>query len=352
MRLSAAFLCAFVSLCCPAYSAIAPGPAQNAGVPRDPEKLLKRAQRFWTAVAAGRRLQASEFVLPERKESFVSGTPLPVLKANVVAINVTDRPTQASVQVGIEVLGQDLESQRSSSWTITDLWVWRKGNWYVDLADSSTLFKGNGRQADRQKTPNELERNFQLVSDSLDLGELTEGQYFKIEVPIRYAGDSPVSVDTAIQNSLVALDASSTVITSQSTHLIFQVNTEGWNGPFDLPLPLKIKDQAVAIERRLVVHGNVFAPVVFRQDPNNPVEVGREVSIFVRNNSSQQVGIRYVSVDAKFDIIRQPTVLDPNQEAEVVLKLRPNALPDRLSIVLDRPLYGRDTYSYQFKNLQ
>src|SRR3989442_2780014 len=293
MRRFTAVLCFFVSLWSPAYLVVSAA-TQIAVLPRDPEKLLQRVQRFWTAVASGRRLQAAEFVLPERKESFESGTPLPVLKANVVAINVTDRPTQASVQVGIEVLGQDFESQRSSSWTITDLWVWRKGNWYVDLADSSTLFKGNGRQADKQKTPNELERNFQLVSDRLDLGELTEGQYFKIEVPIRYSGDRPVSVDIAIQNSLVALDASSTVITSQSTHLVLQVNTEGWDGPFDLPLPLKIKDSAVAIERKLLVHGNVFAPVVFRQDPNNPVEAGREVLIFFRNKFFQQGGICYV----------------------------------------------------------
>src|ERR1051325_9719523 len=102
MNLPAAFFCAFVALWCPAATALASGPPQHAALPRDPVRLLERAQQFWTAVASGRRLQASELVLPERKESFLSGTPVPVLKANVLAVNVTGNPTEASVQVSIE----------------------------------------------------------------------------------------------------------------------------------------------------------------------------------------------------------------------------------------------------------
>jgi hypothetical protein len=327
-------------------------PAQDVRLPRDPQKLLERAQRFWTALASGQRLQAAEFVLPEKKESFVSGNPLPVLSAKVLAVNVTSDPTRASVQIGIDVLGKDLQSPRSS-WTITDVWVWRKDNWYADVGNAPALFTGNGPPTivDREAARIQLEKNFHLVHDRVDLGELIEGQYLQVDVPIQYAGDGYVSIDSGFETSLATLDSSSAKISSSSTRLILQINTEGWDGPFDLPLPLKIKNQAATIERTLVVHGNVLAPILFRQEPpDKPIEVGHPVSVFIKNNTNQQVGVRYVSVDAKFEILRQPAVLVPSQEAEVALKLKPNASPDRLVVVLDRPLYGRDTYSYRFRN--
>jgi len=329
-------------------------PAQDLRLPRDPERLAQRVQRFWTALASGHRLQAVEFVVPEKKELFLSGNPGPVLQAKVRAIDLTDDPTRATVQISIDVLGKDLASQRSS-WTITDLWIWRKGNWYVDLVSPASLFGGNEppETLNTKDARSQLEKNFELPGNPINLGTLIDGQHSRIEVPIKYTGDVPISVELGLENPLIALDSSSTRITSGSRHLVLQVNTEDWDGPFHLQLPLTIRYQAAAIERTLLVSGNVFAPIAFRQDPpNGPIEVGREISIFIRNNSTQQVGIRYVSADAKFDIIKHSLVLVPNQEAEVVLKLKPNSSPDRFFLVLDAPLHGRDTYSYRFRNVR
>ena len=105
------------------------------------------------------------------------------------------------------------------------------------------------------------------------------------------------------------------------------------------------------MERTLLVKGLVFVPLAFRQSPpNGPIEEGREFSVFIRNNSPQQVGIRYISVDAKLNIVKQPQTLPPGEETEVVLKLRPGESPDRMYVQLDAPLQGRDMYTYRFRN--
>src|SRR5207249_2468092 len=65
------------------------GSAQNLSLPRDPEKLMLRAQNFWAAVVSRQRLQALEFVLPEKKELYVSGNAPPIVKAKVIGIDLT-----------------------------------------------------------------------------------------------------------------------------------------------------------------------------------------------------------------------------------------------------------------------
>src|SRR5438876_3495971 len=96
--------------------------AQNPRLPRDPQKLIERAQAFWTATVAGRRIEALAFVLPEKKDLFLSGSPVPIIRAEVVGLNVTNQPEQAQVRTRIETLAKDAIGSRAG-WEITDLWV-------------------------------------------------------------------------------------------------------------------------------------------------------------------------------------------------------------------------------------
>src|SRR6266850_754064 len=329
--------------------------AQDLRLPRDPEKLLPRVQRFWTAVAAGQRLQALEFVLPDKKELFLAGTPIPVLKARVVGLDLSADSEHAAVRVSLDVLSTEARSG-PLNWMITDRWIWRGNNWYLDLERPPALFSkgGTANNAEVTAIQKQIERDFQLLTDHIDIGTIVEGQYPRFEVPIRYTGDLPVSVELALPNPIVDLEYSSSLgLTSQSKQqLVMVVSSVDWDGPFDLPLSLKIRHEAATVERMLHVKGNVLVPLAFRQSPpSGPIEVGREFSVYIRNNTSEQAAIRYISVDAKFDVIRQPRVIPPAQEAEVVLRLRPGESPDRLYLVLDTALHGRDMFSYRFRNV-
>src|SRR5436853_1539281 len=121
------------------YFSLAPAlaSAQALHLPRDSEKLTLRAQNFWAAVVSRQRLQALEFVLPEKKELYVSGNAPPIVKAKVIGIDLTSDINRAAIRVGLEALNP---GTGLASWTITDSWVWRRGNWYVELGNPGEVF--------------------------------------------------------------------------------------------------------------------------------------------------------------------------------------------------------------------
>ena len=198
----------------------------------------------------------------------------------------------------------------------------------------------------------QIRNNFQILRDSIDVGTLTEGESKRIEVPIKYTGDLPISLEVSLPNPFVDLEFTQEPITSSSKNFILLVRTENSEGSFTLPLPLTIRYENVTIEERtVVVKGNVFVPLAFRQfPPNGPIEFGRDFSVFIRNNTDETVEIGLILVDAKLDIAKRPDRLLPHEEGEVVFKTRPVDPPAQMYVTLKTPLHGRDTFTYRFRN--
>ena len=55
-------------------------------------------------------------------------------------------------------------------------------------------------------------------------------------------------------------------------------------------------------------------------------------------------------VDAKFDVLKRPEIVLSYEEAEIILRLRPNLVPGPLTLVLKNPINGRQMYTYRFRN--
>jgi hypothetical protein len=327
--------------------------AQDLRLPRDPEKLIERVQTFWRHMASGQRLQAAEFVIPEKKNLFLSGNPVPVLKANVLGLDFTPDPNTANVRVTLGVLGTDL-STGPANWTISDPWIWRRGNWYVDIEDANQIFPA-GRaisKADEKTIQDTIDKNFEILRDRFELGKLVDGQHFNIEVPIKYSGELPISIEPALPNPLITMPASLTITSTSKSFALF-VGTDNWEGPFNFPVVLNLKYRNVVVERKLTVTGEVFIPLAFRQDPpNGPLVPDQEFSVFVRNNTEADIPIGYFSVDAKLDLTNKaPTVFPANQETEFRFKPRRGISPDTLYIELKAPLNGKLGYSWKFRNV-
>ena len=326
--------------------------AQDLRLPRDPQKLIERAQAFWASLVAGRRLEAIGFVLPEKKETFLAGSPTPIIAAQVLGLDLASDAEHAQVRTRIEALGKDAIAPRAG-WVITDPWVWQRDNWYLDIHDAPDIFprRSIADEEDIEATAKKIDQSFEFLRNPVDLGRLIDGQQLSLDIPIRYSGDVPVSAESELANPLADLDAtSSNQITSQTDHIVLLVNTEGWEGPFDLPLPVRIRNGAAVVKRRLVIRGTVFAPVTFRRNPpHSSIEPGQPLSVVVRNNSSVETKVAGVRTDGKFDVVKQPEFLRPNAEAEIVLQLKPGESPDRLYLLLEMPIEGRRTFTYRFQ---
>jgi hypothetical protein len=327
--------------------------AQNLRLPRDPDKLIDSVQKFWTAMTTSQRSKALDFVLPEKRDLFLSGSPMPVLKAKVLGVDLTGKPEEALVRISLDVFTKE-SSTGFLTWTVTDPWIWKDGKWYYNMNPLPDVFpKGSPQSSiDTKKIQAGIEKNFQILRNPIDLGTLTDGQHFSVEVPIKYTGDLPLKLDIGLPNPLIGLDATKGTITSGTESFVLLVGTDDWDGPFTLPLPLKIRYESVSVERTLTVTGNVFLPVTFRQSPENGPVPEQQFSVFIRNNTDQKSTIHSVLVDGKMDLVKRPDALVPHGEVEVVFKPHPNETPDLLYLNLDTPIEGRASYIYHFPHVR
>ena len=325
------------------------GSSQDLRVPRDPDKLVERAKKFWAAIASGDRFQALDLVLPEKKNLFVSGSPAPVIKAEVLGLDLTEDINRGKVRIHLETL----TVTGPGNWTTTDSWVWRNGNWYADVVNVADFFPkgGPGALVDEKQVRQQLEK-FEILRNPIDIGAPIQGDSSRVEVPIRYAGAAPISIDIGLPNPLLDIDNASRQISSGSTNFILTVDTTDWEGSFDFPLPLKIQSQGVTVERVLHVKGNVLVPLAFRQvPPEIQLAPGKEFSVFLRNNTGQEAEIQFITVAGKLDILADPKKLAPDQEVKVDFRYRPDQIPDTMEVQLKTPIQGRSFFTYRFRNV-
>src|SRR5206468_1416792 len=148
--------------------------------------------------------QALQYVLPEKKDLLLAGTPVPILKANVRGLDLTDTVDRAAVRVNLEVLAKESASGRLN-WTITDVWVWRRDNWYLNLESPPSMFpKADVEGAlDLKQVQRLIDTNFEILRNPVEVGTLNQGESLRIELPIRYNADLPLSVELALPNPIV-----------------------------------------------------------------------------------------------------------------------------------------------------
>src|SRR2546422_7578943 len=157
------------------------GSAQDLRLPRDPEKLIARSQTFWNLLTSNQRLRALEFILPDKRETFLSGAAFPILKAKVLGLDLTENLDEALVRISIEVLSKE-SSSGFLNWTLTDKWIWKDDNWYLSIEQARNVFPSGSPEPpiDVKKTQEKM-NNFKILRDSIDFGTLIEGQHFQIE---------------------------------------------------------------------------------------------------------------------------------------------------------------------------
>src|SRR5579862_3634376 len=259
--------------------------AQALRLPRDSDKLIDSVQKFWTAMTMSQRYKALEFVLPEKRDLFLSGSSMPVIKARLLGLDFTSKPDEAMVRISLDIFTKE-SSSGFLTWTVTDPWVWKDGKWYYNMIPPPDVFPKGSPQTpvDAKKVQAEIETKFQILHNPIDVGTVKDGQHFTVEVPIKYTGDLPLSMEMGLPNPLIALGHLSDPITARTENFVLLVGTDDWDGPFTLPLPLRLRYENVTVERTLTVTGTVSVPVSFRQSPEEGPVPGKQFSVFIRNN--------------------------------------------------------------------
>ena len=326
------------------------GFSQAPRLPRDPDKLIARAQMFWANIAAGQRLKALEFVLPEKKDAFISGDRTPLAGVRVTGLNLTSDPEVASVRIEADMVIAGFSAGRST-WPLLDKWVWRENNWYTDVADDRDLFKlsAGTPAANTEQLAKEIDQALRFQTE-LNLGTVIHGQLVQLRLPVEYSGKLPLSVRLKSPLPSFTLAAQNLGLTSTSPYVFFSFQTDGWDGPVNVPLRVEFKYEDAFVERSLLVRGSVFSPLSFRQVPAE-IQKGKTetVSVFVRNNTGEPITVRYVSVQDRVNTLKSVSVMEPHQEAEFVFGIRPDIEPTTFSVVPKQPVQGTSEFAYKFR---
>ena len=330
-----------------------PDASQDPGVPVDLSGLVSVAQRTRSLLAAGQMLEAVEFVLPERRNDLLGAGRATFRNPRVVGVDLTDDPDRVIVRVALEMLPGVTAGARMD-WVARDAWVRRDGTWYFDPGLFRDALHGGKEveavEVDSAEVEEDFESSFRLVDGFIDVGTLNQGDRKVLSVRIEYSGTSPIRIEAPIQSRLLALDRASTTQVSAGTEDIkLVVETEGWEGPFRIPLPLKIHYRGGVFDRVLRVFGNVFVPLTFRLDPQWDRPSEEEFRFLLRNNSPQAVEIAYVTVDGTLAIVGHSERIEAAGDGFIHLQRLPGVEPaNEVTVVLREPLLGRRIYEFPF----
>jgi len=324
--------------------------AQVTHLPRDPEKLVTRAQSYWTYVVSGQKTKALDFVLPDKREAFLAATNAPVLDAKVEGLNLTEDTQHASVRVQMHLIG-GVMGKDFQEWT--QHWVWKTNNWYLDVGEgigALMMPSGDDKAKPLAEIKKSIDQQLTLPEPSVNIGTVTQGQNVTVTVPITYSGDKPLAVELAAPNPSFSVNVGRGGLTSESKRLSLLFDTSEWENAVSLPVRLRFSYQGAFVERVITVEGNVFVPISFRQVPAE-AKPGEPFSVFIRNNTTDSITLQSLSTEDRVDVLKIPETLTigPNQESEVVLRLKPGETLNVLYLVPKSPVHGLGQFSYRIR---
>jgi len=326
------------------------GMAQAGALPQQLDKLSPRVEQFWHSLAGRDLLKASNFVLPEKKNAFVAAQGNSFLEFAIVGFQFEPNRDQVRVEVRLKSLAG---GQAAPTDTIVgDVWIWTRGNWYLDFSASPTAIPGSGslsvgNKADLTK---KAEEQFHLGIETLDVGVVLKDEPNSFKVPLTYSGADSIRIEPATQFGGVNFDRASTAsITSASKSFNISVDTEALDGPIDMAVGIEVYSGSISFRKSFRIRGNVFSPIHIQQVPAIlEAASGNDLSLIIQNNTDGPISVRNVDTNANFIVKEFPGPIPGGAQGTVKLKQVPEShkLPDRISVILEKPVYGKDTFDY------
>jgi hypothetical protein len=325
---------------------------QHLTSPRDLPILIERAQAFWNYASTNQRLKALDLIVPEKKERFLASGGMPFVNARVVGLDFSEDPKKAVLRVSVELLAKDSPSGRLA-WTVTDTWIWKDGTWYLDLPDGGAgnpFTSTNGSSAETAQR--ELESAFKIPISSIEVGTVVQGAPHEVQVPLQYSGSVPARLEIEVPTGFISQKYPQGQVTSSDKSIALALNSDRSEGPFSVPVVLKITRNGASVQHIVTIRGSVFAPLSFTQSPTPFLETpGNQVVITVRNNTEESVEIKYVLGEERFEVLDFTPVIAGHSEGHIRLARTVDtaAKARQITMQLARPVNGRSVYGIPVK---
>lgn len=318
----------------------------RAQLPRDADKLVARAQEFWNYLLENQKAKALEFVAEDSRDAFLAGQSMSLISARVAGLDLSDNPNEAVVRTSVK----NLVGATPAAWELSNRWIRKNNTWYLEVGDQrggvAALFSGKpfsgpvGPPGDRA-----LDADLK-VPEVFDVGTILQGRPATIKFPIEYSGKLSFRVESLPRTFIYTV---SEPLSLETHSFNFYVIPNSPHGEFTLPLKLNFYGEAIKLERNVTLKGKIFSPLSFRQVPDAPLKAGETLRVFVRNNMSQTVSIKYVASEFEGSGLKWPEVLRPNEEGEILYKPLSDTSPERLEVVLTEPAFDLTGFTHTFR---
>jgi len=329
------------------------GMAQATVLPQQLDKLSPRVEQFWHSVEKRELIKASNFVLPEKRDAFVAAQGNSFLEYAIVGLQFGATKDQLRVQVRLKSLAAGQSAPTDT--IVGDMWIWTRGNWYLDFSASHDALPGSGslpvgNNADLIK---KAEEQFHLGMETLDVGVILKDEPNSFKVPLTYSGADSIRIEPVTQFGGVNFDRASTAsITSASKSFNISVDTEAMDGPIDMAVGIEVYSGSISFRKSFRIRGSVFSPIHIQQVPAILEGAsGNDLSLIIQNNTDGPISVRNIDSNANFVVKEFPGPIPGGAQGTVKLKQLPEShkLPDRISVILEKPVYGKDTFDYHLK---
>jgi hypothetical protein len=322
----------------------------QAGVlPRDPEKLMSRVQQYWSAVKAGKRATASQFVLAGDRDTYLNGDAATsiIKEVQIVGLDLTSDRNTAIVRTNVEESPKGMPD--TIRLTVGDSWVWKDGNWFLTLSDTNksaeTVFKMASAE-EVKRFQQEFESSLALENNVIDVGTLVRNGDQLFHVPVKYGGKASFSVESSSLVPFVSLRALDLPPSTKSLPLY--VNSETAPDAFATSVPLRFWSGVAFVEKNLFVKGRIFYPLALRL-PMGGVPPGKPISIYVKNNTDETAEIDSLLGDERYEMLSSLTTIAPKTEGQLLIEVHPDQKPVFLKVYLLKPLNGVKEFTLQFE---
>jgi hypothetical protein len=290
------------------------------------DDLLPRAAQFRRLLASGDRVKAAEFVLQAKRAAFLNNPTTALANFQLLGIDFIDKD-----RVAIRLSGQNIVSGSTGAELVepqvVDTWVRDKGNWYFqpDAAATpfSTMFKKTA--GTDEAALSEIKSRFKLLTDSIDIGALWQGDRKDVPVPFEYTGDAPIRIVSKVDTPVTMIDSAATqYILKEVKEFKLIAGSDDYDGPFDIPVSFTVYYKSVALDKTIRVKGMIRPLFKSRQEPSTiPPGSKEEFQLFLTNNTDEQADLDGVVTEGAFVMTHFNKHFAPGEEQVLTLKRNP-----------------------------
>jgi hypothetical protein len=339
-------------LCClslPAMVAAQPQ-AKTAARRASLDSLVARVDSYWRLLQEQKRLSAAEYVIPSRRETFVSsGTPA-FTDPQISSLELSPDRNSAKVTVIVKRIFPN----QIMNWPVTEQWFFESGNWYLQPNTLSLPISSSAQ--DKPLSPNaeqkeglrkELEKMLRFENPILNLGTVRQGPIAYATLKYTLAGNQslPVDIDRTKPGSESIGLKERTLVPGQSKELAFGISTLNYDGAFNERVVLVVNKEGVDVPFEVTVQGNVYVPVSLNPKILRFLTNESEKELLVRNNTKERLELKSLFSETNAVIVEPlPATILPGQQLKLkfrkVMEVGNPNTRDNLSISLTQPVDG------------